>query len=69
MDGKLPFDWLVPQWPAPPGVRAVCSTRAGGVSRAPYDQLNLGDHVGDDAADVVCNRTRFAQALGASPVF
>jgi len=67
--GTLRSDWLVPQWPAPPGVRAVCSTRAGGVSRAPYDQLNLGDHVGDDPADVARNRTVFSQAIGVTPVF
>jgi YfiH family protein len=56
-------------WPAPPGVRAVCSTREGGVSHAPYDSLNLGDHVGDDAQAVAANRERFAGALGARPVF
>ena len=62
-------DWLVPEWPAPIGVRAVCSTRAGGVSCAPYDSLNLGDHVGDDAAAVAANRQAFATALQARPVF
>ncbi|MDD2845336.1 MAG: laccase, partial [Rhodoferax sp.] len=36
---------LTPDWPAPAGVRAVCTTRTGGVSVAPYDSLNLGDHV------------------------
>ncbi len=60
---------LAPAWPAPPGVRAACSTRAGGVSLAPYDSLNLGDHVGDDAAAVAENRRRFGAALGARPVF
>jgi len=62
-------DWLIPDWPAPAGVRAVCSTRAGGVSRAPYDSLNLGDHVGDDAAQVAANRQIFQRAIGAQPVF
>ena len=62
-------DWLVPQWPAPAHVHAVHTTRAGGVSRAPYDSLNLGDHVADDAQAVAVNRQRLAQALGATPVF
>ena len=62
-------DWLIPQWPAPPGVQAVCTTRAGGQSSAPYDSLNLGDHVGDNSVDVVANRATLAQALGAKPVF
>jgi YfiH family protein len=60
---------LRPTWPAPAHVRAVCSTRAGGVSLGPYDSLNLGDHVGDDPAAVAINRARFAAALGARPVF
>lgn len=62
-------DWLIPQWSAPAGVHALCTTRAGGVSVAPYASLNLGDHVGDRAADVAANRSLFAQALGAKPVF
>ena len=62
-------DWLVPQWPAPANVHAVCSTRAGGCSAAPYDALNLGDHVGDVPSDVAANRVVFQQAIGAQPVF
>jgi len=62
-------DWIVPDWPAPPGVRAVCTTRAGGVSAGPYASLNLGDHVGDVPASVAANRQRLAQAIGARPVF
>lgn len=62
-------DWLVPQWPAPAHVHAVCSTRSGGQSLAPYDGFNLGDHVGDDAGAVGANRRQLAQALGAQPVF
>jgi len=60
---------MVPQWPAPAGVRAFCSERDGGVSEPPYDTLNLGDHVGDDAAAVGENRRRYAAGLGARPVF
>lgn len=62
-------DWLVPQWPAPAGVRAVCTTRTGGVSLAPYDSLNLGSHVGDDPQHVQQNRAVLQQALGVRPVF
>ncbi|AGU49245.1 putative multi-copper polyphenol oxidoreductase laccase [Variovorax paradoxus B4] len=61
--------WLVPEWPAPPNVRAVCTTREGGVSQGRYESLNLGDHVGDLAADVAENRRRLAQAIGARPIF
>jgi YfiH family protein len=65
----LSLPLLIPDWPAPPGVRAACSTRAGGVSAPPFDSLNLGDHVGDREDDVAENRRRFAQALGVRPVF
>jgi len=61
--------FLTPDWPAPAGVRAVCTTREGGVSVAPYDSLNLGDHVGDEPAHVAANRAIFQQAIGAHPVF
>jgi len=62
-------DWIVPQWPAPATVRAVCTTRAGGQSRPPYDGLNLGDHVGDDPLRVEGNRGVVAESIGARPVF
>lgn len=63
------LDWLIPDWPAPNGVRAVCTTRTGGVSAAPYDSLNLGDHVGDEPTHVAANRAIFQHGLGAQPVF
>ena len=45
-------------------IRRVTTTRAGGVSRPPFDTFNLGDHVGDDPAAVAANRTRLGAALG-----
>ena len=62
--GGEQHNWIVPDWEAPPRVRAVSTTRAGGVSPPPYDTLNLGDHVGDDVANVAANRQRLRQALG-----
>ena len=62
-------EWLVPQWPVAPHVRAVFTTRAGGVSRPPFDSLNLGRPSGDDAAAVDVNRQRLADAIGHAPVF
>ncbi len=55
--------FLYPDWPAAAHVHAVCTTRTGGVSRAPYDSLNLGDHVGDAAAAVAENRMRLRNVL------
>lgn len=60
---------LVPDWPAPAGVGAAMSTRAGGVSAAPFDSLNFGRATGDDAEAVAENRRRWAAAIGARPVW
>jgi YfiH family protein len=62
-------DWLVPQWPAPPRVRAVFTTRNGGVSRAPFDSMNLGRPSGDDASAVDANRACLQAALGVPPIY
>lgn len=62
-------DWLVPQWPAPPRVHAICTTRSGGSSAPPWDTLNLGTHVGDDPIRVQHNRAALQSALGVRPVF
>ncbi|MEO6186963.1 MAG: peptidoglycan editing factor PgeF [Steroidobacteraceae bacterium] len=47
---------IVADWNPPPGVHAMCTTRHGGVSVAPRDAWNLGDHVGDAPAAVAENR-------------
>lgn len=60
-------DWIVPDWPAPPRVKAYVTTRAGGVSRAPFAGLNLGDHVGDTVGDVAANRALLKGCLPSEP--
>ena len=47
-------------------VHAVTS-RQGGVSKPPYDTLNLARLVNDNPEHVAENRLRLAQALGADP--
>ncbi|KGI77029.1 peptidoglycan editing factor PgeF [Oleiagrimonas soli] len=57
--------WILPDWPAPAGVRAAVSTRIGpGLSSPPYDRFNLGTRCGDDAEAVLSNRRALMQALG-----
>ena len=58
---------LQPDWPAPPGVFSRMTTREGGISRAPWASLNLGDHVGDDPRHVAENRARLRRQLPAEP--
>jgi len=60
---------LIPDWQVDERVGALMSTRAGGVSQAPFASLNLGRAAGDDAAAVDENRQRFAASLGATPVW
>ena len=62
-------DWLIPDWPAPAGVKACVTTRAGGVSLAPFDSLNLGDHVEDSPAAVLENRRRLTAAFDIQPAW
>jgi YfiH family protein len=80
LDGPSGAAWpllpqaLRPDWPVPAGVVALMSTRAGGVSRAPFDSLNLrpsslGGGAADEAAAIAQNQRRFAAALGAEPVW
>lgn len=61
--------WIVPDWPAPARVRALSTTRAGGVSVAPYDSLNLGTHVGDDPANVAANRAQVRRIVPSEPAW
>jgi len=54
---------MTPEWCAPRAVRAAFTLRGGGVSAAPFDTLNLGAHVGDNAAAVAENRRRLREEL------
>lgn len=54
-------------WPAPSHVRTLISTRKGGISKPPYDSMNLGLHVGDNEQDVLENRRSLNQLLPAEP--
>lgn len=66
---SAPHDWIVPDWPAPPNVRSLVTTRSGGVSTGPYAGLNLGSHVADEPAAVECNRRLLAAHLPSEPAW
>lgn len=65
--------WLVPDWPAPATVRALITTRVGGVSRGPFGAakggggLNLGLKSGDAMETVQANRALLRAVLPAEP--
>lgn len=58
---ELPL--IVPDWDAPANICACVTTRAGGVSAAPFDSFNLAEHVGDEPQAVRDNRRRLREAL------
>ena len=59
---------IEPDWPVPGRVRALVTTRAGGVSEPPYESFNLAFHVGDAAERVHENRLRLLSAAGVDKV-
>ncbi len=61
--------FMLPDWPAPAGVRALSTTRRGGTSRPPWDSFNLGAHVGDDPVAVAANRALLRRELPAEPAW
>jgi hypothetical protein len=60
-------DWIVPDWPAPECVRALITTRAGGVSAGPFASFNLGLRTGDDPQAVAANRAALGSLLPRPP--
>lgn len=69
------MELLIPDWPAPAGVGAMTTLRAGGYSPAPYDDghggpgLNLGLHVADDPLLVARNRALLRRLLPQEPAW
>ncbi|MCI7353470.1 MAG: peptidoglycan editing factor PgeF [[Actinobacillus] rossii] len=47
---------LYPNWQVPNNIKALMTTRTGGMSIAPFNSFNLGNHVGDDPSAVKKNR-------------
>lgn len=60
------LELILPDWPAPSNVRAVATTRAGGVSAGPFASLNLGKATEDRPEDVAANRRLLRGRLGLS---
>jgi len=55
---KMNVSYISPDWDAPNQVRALSTTRHGGISQSPWDTYNLAFHVGDDKAAVESNRAK-----------
>ncbi|RQR51070.1 peptidoglycan editing factor PgeF [Burkholderia sp. Bp9140] len=79
MTNLAPLTWqdcVQPDWQVSPRVRALVTTRDGGVSEGPYGRwqagaalpggMNLGLHTGDDPGHVAENRARLLALAGQS---
>ena len=64
-----PLTFITPNWPVPANVKALQTTRLGGVSQAPYASLNFGKHVQDDPITVAKNRQLLSPYLPSEPVW
>ena len=62
-------DWIEPDWPAPPNVRSLITTRNGGVSTGNHATLNLGWRAGDDATAVAANRATLRTRVPSEPAW
>ncbi len=69
MRGRPHLDWIVPDWPAESRVRALITTRHGGVSSGKFASLNLSTRVGDDPGCVARNRAILRACLPAEPAW
>jgi len=69
MTNAEPITLITPDWPAPLNVKALQTTRTGGVSPAPYASLNLGAHVQDNPIAVAKNRQLLSPYLPSEPVW
>ena len=74
MNSDLSASFIWPDWPTPANVKALQTTRGlnekqFGVSLAPYNSLNLGNHVNDNPLHVAQNRQLLSQFLPSEPVW
>jgi len=58
------LDWIIPDWPAPKNVRALMTTRNGGVSSGPCATMNVAGNNGDDPGAVARNRQMLEDVIG-----
>ena len=68
-NSDLESTFIVPNWPAPANVKALQTTRNGGVSTAPYNSLNFGEHVKDHPLHLAQNRQLLSQFVPSEPVW
>ena len=60
---------ILPSWKAPQSINAFTTTRIGGLSSIPFNELNLGTNAGDDLRIVHQNRMLLRSFLPTEPIW
>jgi hypothetical protein len=60
---------IEPNWTVSQRIQAFCTTRQGGISKPPFNSLNLGLNAGDNFEDVLQNRSIVRSELPAEPLW
>ncbi len=63
------INWIEPDWNKPQRIKTLCTTRKGGISRHPFNSLNLGLNAGDDPSVVIQNRSIVRSNLPTEPIW
>jgi len=63
LDKDISASYILPDWPAPQGIKAYSTTRIGGCSKKPFDSFNLAKHVDDNNNEVLFNREKLKTDL------
>jgi len=62
-------NFIIPKWPAPANIRAIQTTRKGGISLENYSSLNLSSNVGDIEKHVEGNYKKLLSFLPSGPLW
>ena len=60
---------ITPEWPVPSNVKAIVTTRKGGVSENNYASFNIAQHVEDNPEHVLANRSKLRKLLPNEPIW
>ena len=60
-------NFIIPKWPAPKNIRAIQTTRNGGISLEKFSSLNLSNNVGDIEEHVEVNCKKLLNSLPSNP--
>ena len=62
-------NFIIPQWSAPINIKAIQTTRNGGISLDRYSSLNLSNKVGDNQKHVEDNLKKISNFLPSKPIW